>query len=220
MPSTPTPPIFTLQLFLDSLFFGPYFLERRNESNRMKILSKKWVNWEGGLGTKDVTKITTSTGTGEVQDSNPQARRQPTRGHWRCRPGGREQGDNVHYPHPRQTQPAKTIAAYEPCNNDTKPNKFFAPQAHAPATACTKPFLQERTHARPLGPWTWAWYGTTTALCMAWHAQQICGQGHSASTTSVATGGVAMRCNTNKAKQPKRDLPKHNSQLRSTAPTC
>ena len=28
---------------------------------------------------------------------------------------------------------------------------------------------------------------------MAWHAQQISGQGHQASTTSVAAGGVAMR---------------------------
>ena len=44
-----------------------------------------------------------------------------------------------------------------------------------------------------------------STLCMAWHAQQICSLGHSASTTSVAAGGVAMRSNTNKAKQPKRD---------------
>jgi len=43
MPSTPTPRIFTLQLFLNSLFFGPYFFERRNasEPKTMKILSDK-----------------------------------------------------------------------------------------------------------------------------------------------------------------------------------
>jgi len=32
-----------------------------------------------------------------------------------------------------------------------------------------------------------------STLCMAWHAQQICGRGHSASTTSDAARGVAMR---------------------------
>jgi len=33
----------------------------------------------------------------------------------------------------------------------------------------------------------------TSTLCMAWHAQRICGRSHSASTTSDAAGGVAMR---------------------------
>ena len=60
------------------------------------------------------------------------------------------------------------------------------------------------------------------SLCMAWHAQQICGQGHSASTTSVAAGGVAMQVQYKQGQTVKerQGLPKHNSLLRSMAPIC
>jgi len=61
-----------------------------------------------------------------------------------------------------------------------------------------------------------------STLCMAWHAQQICGRGHSASTTSVAAGGVAMRVQYKQGQTAKerQGLPKHNSLLRSMAPIC
>ena len=36
MRSAPTPPIFTLQLFLDSLFMGSYFFQRRTETKTQK----------------------------------------------------------------------------------------------------------------------------------------------------------------------------------------
>jgi len=41
MPSTPTPPIFTLQIFLDSLLFGPFYFQRRNEPKTIKKFSGK-----------------------------------------------------------------------------------------------------------------------------------------------------------------------------------
>jgi len=61
MPSTPTPPILTLQLFLDSLFFGPYLYQRRNETKTMEILSEKISESRnscsvrvGGVGVEDM----------------------------------------------------------------------------------------------------------------------------------------------------------------------
>jgi len=39
LPSTPTPPIFALQIFLDSLFFGPFFFQRRNKPKTMRYFS-------------------------------------------------------------------------------------------------------------------------------------------------------------------------------------
>jgi len=64
MPSTPTPPIFTLQLFLDSLFFGPWFFQRRNEPKTMKILSGKISESRnscsvkvGGVGVEDMMSL-------------------------------------------------------------------------------------------------------------------------------------------------------------------
>jgi len=55
---------------------------------------------------------------------------------------------------------------------------------------------------------------------MAWHAQQICSLGHSASTTSVAAGGVAMRVQYKQGQTAKerQGLPKHNPLLRSMTP--
>ena len=59
-----------------------------------------------------------------------------------------------------------------------------------------------------------------STLCMAWHAQQICSLGHSASTTSVAAGGVAMRVQYKQGQTAKerQGLPKHNPLLRSMTP--
>ena len=64
MPSTPTPPTFTLQLFLDSLFFGPYFFQRRNEPKAMNILSGKSIESRnscsvkvGGVGVEEIMSL-------------------------------------------------------------------------------------------------------------------------------------------------------------------
>jgi len=42
MPSTPTLAIFTKQLFLNPLFFGLYFFQRRNEPKTMKVVAEKF----------------------------------------------------------------------------------------------------------------------------------------------------------------------------------
>jgi len=113
---------------------------------------------EAGLGTRGVTKTTTCTRTSKHQDSDPQAHKQPTRRHNRCKPDGQKHGHSAYHPHPCQAQPADTIASYDPCNNakgaaPTKPDNSTA-RAQAPTTACTIPFLRGRTRASPLSPQT------------------------------------------------------------------
>ena len=111
-----------------------------------------------GLGTKGVTEISTGTNSSKAQDSDPQASKQPPRGHCRDRPEGREHGRNA-YPHLRQAQP--TISAYDPRHCDPCHKAMVtAPRgadgkptdcAHVPTTACTIPFSLGWTRAGPLG---------------------------------------------------------------------
>jgi len=55
---------------------------------------------EAGLGARGVPKTTTGTGTSKHQDSDPQAHKQPTRRHNRCKPDGRKHGHSAYHPHP------------------------------------------------------------------------------------------------------------------------
>ena len=50
------------------------------------------IRQEACLGARGVTKTTTGTRTSKPQDSDPQAHKQPTRRHNRCKPDGRKHG--------------------------------------------------------------------------------------------------------------------------------
>ena len=211
---------------------------------------------------RGITKPTTGKRTSKHQDSDPQAHKQLTRRHNRCKPEGRKHGHTAYHPYPWQPQPAATIGPYAPCNQihtaaTTWPGKNCAAKAQAPGPACTIPSLRGRTRASPLGAQRNAGQHSgyrncsirtqillqanggreeearATTLCMAWHAQQktsSCAtiptdtgwRGHPATTTSFASGGVAMRVQYKQGQTAKEryGLPKHNSLLRSMAPIC
>jgi len=109
---------------------------------------------EAGLGARGVTKTTTGTRTSKPQDSDPQAHKQPTRRHNRCKPDGRKHGHTAHHPHPWQAQPAATIGPYAPCNQihtatTTWPGKIYAEKAQAPGPAGRYyPFAEGHEQAR------------------------------------------------------------------------
>jgi len=110
---------------------------------------------EAGLGARGVTKTTTGTRTSKPQDSDPQAHKELTRRHNRCKPDGRKHGHTAHHTHPWQAQPAATIGPYAPYNQihtaaTIWPGKYAA-KAQAPGLACTIPSPRGRIRASPLG---------------------------------------------------------------------
>jgi len=111
---------------------------------------------DAGLGARGVTKTTTGTRTSQIQDSDPNAHKQPTRRHKRCKPDGREHGHTAHHPLTWQAQPADTIRPYDPCIKTntaatTRLVKNSMAKAQAPDQACMILFLRGRTRASPLG---------------------------------------------------------------------
>ena len=114
---------------------------------------------EASFGARGVTKITTGTRTSKLQDSDPQAHKQPTWRHKRCNPDGLEYGPRAHHPHPWQARPATTVGPYDPCKKistvaTTWPDNNSTAKVQAPDPACTIQSLRGRTRARPLGPRT------------------------------------------------------------------
>jgi len=199
-------------------------------------LTSSWDNYPN-TSTRCYTTTRRSNDPARSRPSDPQAHKQPTRRHNRCKPDGQKHGHTAHHPHPWQAQPAATIGPYAPCNQihttaTTWPGKSFVAKAQTPGPACTIPSLRGRTRASPLGTQRKAGQHSgysncsihtlhtaeilqranggreeearATTLCMTWHAQQETSncatiptdtgrRGHSASTTSFAAGGVAMR---------------------------
>jgi len=140
---------------------------------------------EASPGIKRVRKHNYGKGTRKNSDSNPQTHTQPTQGHNSDTTESRERGRNSHHPHLRP-QHGTANAGQDSGYSNSSIYTLYTAEILQPANGCRK----EEARA-------------ATSLCMAWHAQQEASscatiptdssqRGHSASTTSVATGGVAM----------------------------
>jgi len=140
---------------------------------------------EAGLGIKRVRKHNYGKGTRKNSDSDPQAHTQPTQGHNSNTTESLERGRNSHHPHPRPQHSTSNVRQDSGYSNSSIYTLYTA-EILQQANGCRK----EEARA--------------TTLCMAWHARQEASRcatiptdssqrGHSAATTSVAAGGVAMR---------------------------
>ena len=130
------------------------------------------------------TTLAKARGNFENSDSDPQTHTQLTQGHNGDTTESQERGRNGHHPHLRP-QHGTANAGQDSGYSNISIYTLYTAEILQPANGCRK----EEARA--------------TTLCMAWHAQQEASscatiptdngqRGHSASTTSVAAGGVAI----------------------------
>jgi len=155
-----------------------------NAQDATKQRGAETTEQEACLGIKRVRKHNYGKGTRKNVDSDPPTHTQPTQEHNSDTTESQERGRNDHHPYPRP-QHGTANARQDSGYSNSSMYTLYTAEILQPANGCRK----EEARA--------------TTLCMAWHALQevsSCAtipiessqRGHSASTTSVASGGVAM----------------------------
>jgi len=169
-----------------------------NAQDATKQRGAETTEREAGLSIKRVRKHNFGKGTRQNSDSDSQVHTQSTQGHNINTTERQEQGRN------KRLQAQRRVTSGSGHNNVTKPQHGTANAGqHSGYSNSSMHTLYTAEILQPANDCQKEEAGATT-LCMAWHAQQEASscatiptdtrqRGHTASTTSVATGGVAMR---------------------------
>jgi len=177
---------------------SPWDTITANAQDATKHRGAETTEREAGLGIKRVRKQNFDKGTRQHSDSDSQVHTQPTQGHNNDTTERQEQGRN------KRLLAQRSVTSGSGHNDVTKPQHGTANAGQHSGysnssihTLYTAEILQPANGCRKEE-------ARATTLCMAWHAQQETSssatiptdtgrRGHSASTTSVAARGVAMR---------------------------